>query len=105
MQRKKFSKLIILVFLFVITGLVVIFGLQQNYEMKLFKTFRTDINSENEKQIILINPITTQESKEQWHIKAYFDGNGELIKFENYNKDGKLYDINYNTNSFKVKIK
>lgn len=105
-MRKNLVKLSVMFTFLFITGLAFMFGNNQNYDVQCFDNF--EYEKDNKEQL---NFIRNQEIKKgkngcenvesKWHLKVYFDGNGNWVKFENYNHKNQLLRTFHNTLSIK----
>ena len=105
MKKGKLFKFTGLVVFLVIFSLVALVGYNQSYTYKYYETFRYVTNANQSKELILIDELTTQEIDGKWYLKVYFDGDNQVVKLENYDKDGNLYESVTDTQLLNVKEK
>lgn len=96
-MRKKDTVLFpVIVIFFISACLAALFGYNQHNIEKYYEDFKYTTNFNQKKEITFINELTFEETKGVWFLKVYFDQNGKLVKFENYNREGQLYDTTPN---------
>ncbi|MDH5680893.1 MAG: hypothetical protein OEZ36_04880 [Spirochaetota bacterium] len=104
-MKRKYLKTTLLVLSLSLLCYAALFGLGLNHSVKYYQTFRYVSNEQQGKAIIFLNELSKKQKQHKWHVKVFFDGDGNWTKFENYNRDGKLVQAISNTILASVKFK